>query len=837
MDTSPGGKTMTTVLARADSLMALLQEKTSDQRPQPFVEAAIRLCEDLILAGESPVALSLLAELEPLCGSFTPETVVQTRTAEVAVLNSVGRFAEALELAETIESSGAAVLQRLPDTAHRLQILVGTSLWLLNRPEETIRRLTRVRDRLLMQPDSHLLADCSIQLSAAHSILGDFRTARHFALDGLVSARRSGNKAIEGIALENYAMLERLFCRWAEAAEATEASMRIHEASGNKKQLNHSRRGLAILRWRRGRLESALQLIDTCIARRGDSENPIALSFAKLVKAVILIHQGRFATASELCESIAGWNVPTRESMAAMLAREYVGDAKLEQGDAAGALLHYEDVYPKALAVSPRSDLVAELRRRLAECYYLLGRHDEAYAEARVTLEHCRGAGDRYEEAATYRILALSAGAVGRPDEAKKWFDEGFAHFDEIETPYEWGKLWMAYGDWLLGPHAGAHADHKGALEAYYAARNHFEGMGAEAKLAEVKGRIERLVQPQGDSRCERVADANLEGVRHTPRRPRRSTELDRRSAWAFETFKMVTRNKTMLALLDDVGKLAASQTPMLVLGESGTGKELIARGIHALSLRKGTFMAINAGSLPREIIESELFGHVAGSFTGASRDKPGMFEVCDKGTAFLDEIAEMPVELQSRLLRYLETGESRRVGANANIAVDTRIIAATNRERGALERGEGFRLDLYYRLAHAVIVLPPLRQRGQDVELLVGHFLEEACTAANRQVRLSPAAFRRLADYSWPGNIRQLRSVIKRVVLLGAEGHDVTPEKLELENAEVPTTLIEELEQSERRRVGEALSQAHGSRTVAAKILGVPRTTLINRVKRYGLT
>jgi sigma-54-dependent transcriptional regulator len=138
---------------------------------------------------------------------------------------------------------------------------------------------------------------------------------------------------------------------------------------------------------------------------------------------------------------------------------------------------------------------------------------------------------------------------------------------------------------------------------------------------------------------------------------------------------------------------------------------------------------------------------------------------------------------------------------------------------------------------AHAVIVLPPLRQRGQDIELLVEHFLLEACTAADRQVRLTPAAIRRLAGYSWPGNIRQLRSVIKRVVLLGSEGHDVTPEKLELENAEVPTTLIQELEQAERRRVGEALAQARGSRTEAARILGMPRTTLINRVKRYGLT
>jgi DNA-binding NtrC family response regulator len=558
---------------------------------------------------------------------------------------------------------------------------------------------------------------------------------------------------------------------------------------------------------------------------------------ALLIRALVLIHMGRFQEATATCSEVPGWGVHHNESRAALLAAEYLGDIFLEQGDARSAEGQFTELCTRALAVAPKSDIVAELRRRRAECHFLLGRHDEAYAEAKAGLEPCRKNGDRYEEAATYRILALSAGAIGRPDEAKKWFDEGFAYYDDIETPYEWGKLWMAYGDWLLGPHAGAYADRKGALEAYYAARDHFEGMGAEAKLGEVKARIEKLVQPQAAVPYGQVADAGPADVRHTPRRPRRSTELERRSAWAFETFKIVTRNKALLALLGDVGKLAASQTPMLVLGESGTGKELIARGIHALSLRKGTFTAINAGSLPREIIESELFGHMAGAFTGATRDKPGMFEVCDKGTVFLDEIAEMPVELQSRLLRFLETGESRRVGSNVNIAVDTRIIAATNRERGALERGEGFRLDLYYRLAHAVIALPPLRHRGDDVGLLVEHFLEEACTAAHRRVRLSPAAISRLAGYSWPGNIRQLRSVIKRVVLLGGEGHEVTPEELQLENAEVPTTLIQELEQAERRRVGEALSQARGSRTEAAKVLGVPRTTLINRMKRYGLT
>ena len=613
-------------------------------------------------------------------------------------------------------------------------------------------------------------------------------------------------------------------------------AVRIHGELGAHHQVNHALRGLALGQWKRGRLAHALDVAERCVAQAAGLQNPVFRAMAELTKALVLVHMGRCEEALRICDGIPGWGVAHGESRAALLASEYRGDIMLERGQIVPAKTCYAEVLDKALAVAPRGDIVAEMHRRQAECSYAIGDFEHAYQAAMIGLKESGRLLDRYEEAACYRVLALSAGAIGRPDEAKKWFDEGFAYYDEIETPYEWGKLWMAYGDWLLGPHAGAYADRKGALEAYYAARNHFEGMGAEAKLREALARIQDLVQPEAAADHAQVAEVPAE-ARHTPRRPRRSTELERSSVWAFETFKLVTRNKAMLALLGDVEKLAASQTPMLVLGESGTGKELVARGIHALSGRKGTFMAINAGSLPREIIESELFGHMAGSFTGATRDKPGMFEVCDKGTMFLDEIAEMSVELQSRLLRYLETGESRRVGSNVNIAVDTRIIAATNRDRAALERGNGFRLDLYYRLAHAVIALPPLRRRGDDIVLLIGHFLAEACEAAHKQVRFSRAAMNRMAAYPWPGNVRQLRAVIKRVVLLSNEGHEVTPEELQLENAEVPATLIEELEQSERRRVEEALAQWRGSRTEAAKSLGMARTTFINKMRRYGLT
>ena len=509
-----------------------------------------------------------------------------------------------------------------------------------------------------------------------------------------------------------------------------------------------------------------------------------------------------------------------------------MADIYLERGDVQRALASYEELSARAAAIAPKGDIVSDVHCRRAECHYIKVEAEKAHAEAVVALKHWQALGDRYEEAATHRILALSAAAVGRPDEARKWFDEGFAFYEDIQTPYEWGKLWMAYGDWLLGPHAGVHADRRGAHEAYLAAQDHFERIGAKAKLAEANERLARLMTVETAPAAGLVKDE----PRRTPRRPRQALDIDRRSARAYETFRLVTRSPSMLALLDDVATLARSDTPMLVLGESGTGKELVARGIHELSGRKGTFMGINAGSLPREIIESELFGHVAGAFTGATRDKAGLFEVCNKGTVFLDEIAEMSTELQSRLLRFLETGESRRVGANGNVAVDTRIIAATNRERRDLERGKDFRVDLYYRLAHAVVTLPPLRQRGDDVRLLVEHFLAESCAAAGRQVELSPAAMQALVNYAWPGNVRQLRAVIKRVVLLAKDGRAVTPEQLELHNAEVPTTLTGELEVEERRIVQEALAKASGSRTEAAKILGVPRTTLVNKIRRFGL-
>jgi len=657
--------------------------------------------------------------------------------------------------------------------------------------------------------------------------------ARELAMEAVVSARRSNDTFVEGMGLDNLGRLERHLCRWSSSAELVGEALELYEKDGHRIQGLISRQVLGIISWKRGRLDEAQRSASRCQEEAAGLGHKIQQQYALLLSAVTKIHGGGCNAAREILENLQ--QAPHSHSRSSLLGLEYIGDTYLEQGDAKAALERYDAVWPLAMALVPKGDIIAELRRRKAEAYYMLGRYQDAYAEAKGALKHCRELGDRYEEAAVYRTLGLSAAALGKPDEARSWFQQGFAYYDDIETPYEWGKLWVAYGDWLRGPHAGEYSDKTGALEAYRAAKEHFEHMGAMGKLAEVQARIAEYF-PQLPTAPEPNASLGTADLLRPLRRPRGSGELDRRSVWAKETFGFVTRNKVVLDLLSDVAKLARSHSPVLILGESGTGKELVASGVHRLSNRTGNYMPVNCGALPRDVIESELFGHTSGAFTGATRDKMGLFESCNDGTVFLDEVAEMSLDLQSKLLRFLETGEFRRVGSTKNVSVDVLIIAATNRERAGLESGEDFRSDLYYRLAHAVITLPPLRRRGEDIDLLITHFLEDACAKHRKQVLLSTAARNLLIAHSWPGNVRQLRSTVNRLVVLNEPGVEIAPEVLELPAGEAPANLMEELGQAERRRIVEALAQAAGVRTEAAKTLGMSRTTLIGKMKRFGI-
>ena len=294
------------------------------------------------------------------------------------------------------------------------------------------------------------------------------------------------------------------------------------------------------------------------------------------------------------------------------------------------------------------------------------------------------------------------------------------------------------------------------------------------------------------------------------------------------------------------ISRLKDTRTPVLIAGESGTGKELVARAIHFRGAMATTpFVAVDCGSLVPTLMESELFGYEKGAFTGATKTKAGLFQAANGGTIFLDEIGELPLEMQAKLLRVLQEKEIRPVGSNDQVSVDVRVIAATNRDLEAAYRDGTFRKDLYFRLNVVTVHLPALRDRRSDIPMLVHHFLDRYAPGANLQV--TSAAMKSLLHYDWPGNVRELENCVARAVTLGdhkiIDVNDLPPairsEQTSLtpvtpqEAASLSTTALAEMERMTILRVFE---QANGDKALAGKMLGISRATLYRKLKRYNI-
>jgi len=299
------------------------------------------------------------------------------------------------------------------------------------------------------------------------------------------------------------------------------------------------------------------------------------------------------------------------------------------------------------------------------------------------------------------------------------------------------------------------------------------------------------------------------------------------------------------------ISRLKDTRTPVLISGESGTGKELVARALHYRgSLASRPFVAVDCGSLVPTLIESELFGYEKGAFTGALRSKQGLLQSADTGTIFLDEIGELPLEMQAKLLRFLQEKEVRPVGSNEKVKVDVRIMAATNRDLEVEYKKGTFRKDLYFRLNVVTIHLPPLRERRSDIPILANWFLERL--APGRNASVSGTAMKALLAYDWPGNVRELENCLERAVALGdqrlidlddlppsiarAEGLDMTPEKSPRSAISASGDPATDLEDIERATIERVFLQVNGDKALAGKMLGISRATLYRKLKRYNI-
>ncbi len=320
--------------------------------------------------------------------------------------------------------------------------------------------------------------------------------------------------------------------------------------------------------------------------------------------------------------------------------------------------------------------------------------------------------------------------------------------------------------------------------------------------------------------------------------------ELKDRLADAGEISGIIGASSAMQDVYRQIRQVANTDATVFIQGESGTGKELIARALHDLSDRGcGPFIAINLGALPETLLESELFGHEKGSFTGATRQKPGCFEQARGGTLFLDEVTEIPPKSQVDLLRVLETGQYTRVGGETQLRSDARIVSATNKDIQQLIEDDNFREDLYYRLNIVPIHIPPLRSRRDDIPLLVEHFLHHFCHRHHRpEKRLDDNAMRMLVAAHWPGNVRQLRNLMERLVVtvhgdvvmaddLPDDVHPTNPD-----DARIVRSLAQVTDEAEKEAIQAALSASDYHRERTAKLLGISVRTLHYKMSRYGL-
>jgi two-component system nitrogen regulation response regulator NtrX len=338
--------------------------------------------------------------------------------------------------------------------------------------------------------------------------------------------------------------------------------------------------------------------------------------------------------------------------------------------------------------------------------------------------------------------------------------------------------------------------------------------------------------------------------VRNALRQRRLEDENRALRARVDKTRTMVGESQAMRQLREQVAMAAPTNGRVLIYGENGTGKELVARTIHALSRRRNaTFVEVNCAAIPEELIESELFGHVRGAFTGAVADRRGKFEVADGGTIFLDEIGDMSVKTQAKVLRVLQEQTMEPVGGTNRITVDARVLAATNKDLQAEIRSGGFREDLYFRLNVIPIFVPPLRERREDIPLLADHFMAEFAREYGRRLKMfDPPAVSVIEQYAWPGNVRELRNVIERLMIM-VPGDSITVEDLSfLDHGGVPRVALPEPSPTERVTLHEArdrferdlilrtLDEQKGNMSRTADVLGVERSNLYRKMRAFGI-
>jgi len=778
---------------------------------QPDLVGDLGALAELYLRADSYVpaleTLERVLALPELAAAADPRRLALEIKA-VECLRLQGRFA--LAAARGLGALEATTAGTAAELRARLLLEVIDTLTQLSRYEEARAHAQRLMELVRSIGDAWLLARALMRAGVLWMRLGDWILARDLLEESRSRFQQLGDEGEVATAQATLGIVHKNLCEWAVAVHHLREALARERRLGRFAKVALRLHNLGIVYLKSGDWAKAHDAFVEARQIFRQVGNQWGLTTSALALGAHARLSGRGDEAErylrEGLERSLGAGLLREEA----IAREFLGDLAFDRGDAAAALESYRQALALAERIAPVGDLMSEVLRRVAEVHAALGDLEAAQDAVERCRRVCDLLDDRYEGAVLHRVAGLVQFAAADVEGALREWCTAANLLGEMGERYERGRVLF-----LLAQHATDPAE---ARKYAYRASACFAEVGAERALSEAEAWLSERVSGGAP---ERAPDS---------RRPRLSS---RRLA---ESVGLVGVSRGLARVLDLVERAARTDLTIVVRGDTGTGKELVARAIHEKSARAGKpFLPVNCGALRADLALSQLFGHRRGAFTGAHTDGTGLVEAAHTGTLLLDEVGELPLDVQVTLLRFLERGDYLRLGETTLRHADVRIICATHVDlRRAVAEGR-FRADLFYRLHEIEIAVPPLAERIEDVIPLVHHFLR--LYAPDAGLSVSPEAAALLTSYSWPGNVRELANCIKRALALRGEG-TVLPAADLLAHLEQLPALEEPASPApgERTSVIAALEQAQGNKSRAAALLGVSRKTLYARMRRLGI-
>jgi len=778
----------------------------------------------------------------------------EERIQHIQALVQAQRFTQGLKEIEDLENHPGVGLS--PEEKGEISYLASVCLLHLGDSKHALEKATFALETFRNTSQNRNVAQIQVMLGRISLSLGDLRNAELYATDAISTYRRIGDQHELVGSYNLIAQIYFLTCYFEKSAESLRKANELAEKFNDKRMVALTSGNLGRIYALLGSWQEAQDSLERSLAHCQANETDLSKCKDLLSLGFVACLRRDFSKSGKLLDrafELARTNNFSRELG---IYHEYAGYLALTAGDNKRAHSNFSKALHIGQSASPSGCLHSQVYRLLAELQVKEKEFDQALASCEKSLEASKSLGEKLEEGAAYRILGRIHSAKRNKEKACEYFKQSVALLQQIGARYELAHTYLEAG-------RSGSFDYYRRLGFLANAESLFRDLNSKYHLGLVNLAVSDLLLEQKDYPSGEVFLAEAERL-FKETNDRKELQQVARSRAAIEeslfqsritaksngkiTFEsVITQNGEMKGVIEKLRQIKDYDISILVEGETGAGKDLIAKAVHYSSVRKDKrFVAINCAALPESLLENELFGHKRGAYTGANKDQPGLFEEAAGGTLYLDQVEEIPLSTQVKLLRAIEEKEITRLGDTKPRKIDARIICSSIEDLKEAVRKGKFRQDLYFRLNTFTMRIPPLRERKEDIRTLIKHFLKEYGLDEKKLREFERRGTgKRFLRYPWPGNVRELENDVKRMVILaqanGKGPWEFLPEKLsgqaeESENVD-HEPLPEQLSRFEKERIVEALTEAQWNKSRAARILRIPEGTLRGKIKKLEIS